>query len=451
MTNEYDVVVLGAGNAGMAAASAAQEAGLRTLIVEAREAGGVCPNRGCVPKKVLVAAAQALDAIARASSHQISVGTARLDWPSLVERKESFVDGVPAEFEASLERRGIDFLHGTARFVGRNAVAVDGTEYRADRFVVATGSSPRPLPIPGAEHLLSSDDLLELTELPESITFVGAGVIAFEFAHVLARAGTRVTLLEVADRVLPAIDADAARVIEDATRKLGVNIEAGVSIERVTATRDGTDIDYRTSKNSPRRISSTVSANGAGRVANLSRLDLHFAGITLDRGQVKRDDALRSIENPDVYFAGDALPGVPQLSPLASYEGRVVGHNLTQETPIAAEYGYQPAAIYTIPSVATVGLTEEAARERGLDFDAHVNDLRDWRSARTHAEETAWAKVLVERGSERILGAHLVGHGAEETIHTFALAIEKGMKASELRERVYAYPTFHADIKYLVG
>ena len=201
MLTDYDVLVLGAGNAGLAAAGAARAAEKRALVVEGRDVGGVCPLRGCVPKKVLVAAAQALDEIARAGTHEISVGPATLDWPRLIERKRTFVDGVPEEFEKSLVNRGIDLVRGQARFTGPREVEVCGRRYSGDKVVVATGSTPRPLPIPGAEHLITSDDLLELAALPDSMVFVGAGVIALEFAHVFARAGTRVTLLEVAPRV----------------------------------------------------------------------------------------------------------------------------------------------------------------------------------------------------------------------------------------------------------
>ncbi len=449
MPSDYDVLVLGAGNAGLAAAGAARAAGQRVGVVEGRDVGGVCPLRGCVPKKVLVAAAQALDAIARAEIHQISVGPAKLDWPRLIERERTFVDGVPEEFEKSLANRGIDLVRGRARFTGPNEIAVGGRRYTASRIVVATGSTPRPLPIPGAEHLITSDDILELSSLPESITFVGAGVIAFEFAHVLARAGTRVTLLEVAPRVLPTLDADATDWIAKLTRDLGVQIETSVTIDRIEKRSDGHEIHYRVDGHKAVASSQAV-ANGAGRVADLAGLDLVAAGITLDRGRIELDGYLRSVENPDVFFAGDAIPGRPQLSPLATYEGRVVGHNLTHHELQAAEYGFQPGAVYTVPALATVGLSEEEAAEAGLDFEVRTNDMREWRSARTYGETAAWAKVLLEKGSGRILGAHLVGHGAEETIHTFVLAIEKGIPASEIASRVYAYPTVHADLKFLV-
>lgn len=449
MTDRYDLIVLGAGNAGLAAAGVARAAGLRVLVVEGRDVGGVCPLRGCVPKKVLVAAAQSLDAISRASAHGIETAPARLDWGALVARERTFVEGVPQEFEASLDDRGIEIVHGVARFTGAHEVEVGPRRFSAGKIVVATGSVPRPLPVPGAEHLVTSDYLLEMPSLPERIVFVGAGVIAFEFAHVLSRAGSAVTLLEVAPRVLPALDADASEQVTVLTRELGVRIETGVILDRAEQRDDEVQVQYRVDG---RRATThaCLAVNGAGRIADLAGLGLSAAGITLEGGHIDIDPCLRSVENPDVYFAGDAIPGRPQLSPVATYEGRIVGHNLTHDEPRSPIYDHIPAAVYTVPALATVGLTEEEAVRRGLDFEARTNDMRAWRASRTYAESAAWSKVLVERSTGRILGAHLVGHGAEETIHSFALAIEKGMTADEIASRVYAYPTFHSDLKYLV-
>jgi len=448
-STDYDVIVLGAGNAGIAAASAARAAGQRVAIVEARDVGGVCPLRGCVPKKVFVAAAQALDQIERAGAHHIHVPAPRLDWRGLVARARGFVEGVPAELEKTLAERGIERIRGLARFVGPRSVEVAGSRLEAGRFVVATGSVPRSLPIPGAAHLLTSEDLLSLDALPESIAFVGAGVIALEFAHVLARAGTRVTLLEAAPRVLPGLDPDATSRLAALTRDLGVAIETGVRVERIERRSRGHGVRF-TVEGATRSLESEWVVNGAGRVPNLAALDLPAAGIACERGQVPLDPSLRSAENPAVSFAGDAVPGRPQLSPLATYEGRLVGTNLVRDDARPVANDRPPAVIHTVPALATVGLDERGARAAGLDFDVRESDMREWRSARTHAERDAWAKVLVERGSRRILGAALLGHGAEETIHAFATAIDEQLTADRMAERVYAYPTFHADLKYVV-
>ena len=458
--NHYEVVVLGAGNAGLAAAGAAKAAGRSVLIVESREVGGTCPLRGCVPKKVLVAAAEALDQISRAQAHHIKVGTPELDWPALIARERSFVTGVPEEFEASLAGRGIEVIKGKARFVGPCEVKVGAKTFQADDFVVATGSKPRPLPIRGFERALTSDDLLQLTDLPASMVFIGAGVIAFEFAHVFARAGVEVTLLEAAPRPLGGLDQDAVSQLVLATELLGIKVITGVRVERIDAASSKS-----VSAQAPRQevhfdhegrletLTTGAVVNGAGRVAHLAELNLEAASIRLDRGQVDLDAHLRSRDNPAIWFAGDNLAGAPQLSPVATYEGRIVGANLLAaegERLTSPDYSTIPSVVHTVPPLASVGLTESAAVSAALEFEVRANDMRSWRSARTFAEPHAWAKVLVEKQTGKILGAHLLGHGASETIHTFALAMQQGLTSSDLANNVYAYPTFHSDLKYLV-
>ena len=208
MSSEVDVIVLGSGNAGFAAIGAAHNAGKSAVMVESRDIGGTCPLRGCVPKKVLVAAAECLHQIALAPEHRISVGPATLDWKKLIARKQTFVDGVPDDFRKSLENRGIQVAEGPAKFTGPHEVAVNGQTFVGKKTVIATGSKPRPLPIPGFEHAITSDDILDLQEQPKSIVFIGAGVIGMEFTHVFARAGTKVTIIEVADRPLPALEGE---------------------------------------------------------------------------------------------------------------------------------------------------------------------------------------------------------------------------------------------------
>ena len=449
MTKTYDVVILGSGNAGMAVAGTVRAAGKSVAIVEGRDVGGTCPIRGCVPKKVLVAAAQVLHQIEQAPEHHITVEGARLDWPQLIARERSFVDGVASEFAASLASRGIELFEGAARFVGRNRVAVDGMTLQADKIVIATGSTPRPLAIAGAEHVITSDDILEMAALPDSLIFVGGGVIALEFAHVLARAGTKVTILEALPRILPRMDADAVKRLREESERIGIRILTDVAVQRIAVAGERLTVQFRRNGR-PETLTADRVANGTGRIPAVDGLDLDAAGIAHEGTRISVDACLRSTSNPDIFVAGDTLSGTAQLSALATYEGRIVGESIVSGEPRAPEYASVPANVFTVPALASVGLTEAEASAAGLSFAVKINDMADWRSSRTHAETVAYAKVLVEERSGRILGAHMVGHGAEEVIHLFAFAIKHAIAATQLAETVYAYPTFSSDIKYLV-
>jgi glutathione reductase (NADPH) len=451
METDHDVIVLGAGNAGIAAARVAREAGKSVLLVERRELGGTCPLRGCVPKKVLVAAAETLDAVARAPDHGIEIGSVRLDWPYLIERKRSLIANVSTELAATLEELGVRVLHGRARLIAAHDIEVDGSRYRAKKIVIGVGSVPRPLAIDGAEHLKSSDDVLELAELPRSIVFVGAGVIAMEFAHVLSRAGARVTLLEAEKQPLLNFDSDLVMALLAETRRLGVEVECGVSVSKIARRADnGFTIDAQIG-GKVRQLEADLVVNGTGRIADFSELGLEQAGVRFDGKRPKLDRYLRSESNPDLLFAGDAVPGTPQLSPLATYEGSIAAKNAIAEGELEVpDYDSVPAVVFTVPALARVGMMEADARNKGLDFEVKDNDLTGWRSGRTYAETAARSKVLLEQGSGRILGAHLLGHGAQETIHAFAFHIKHGLPASALGQLVMAYPTFHADLKHML-
>lgn len=449
MSSHFDVLVLGTGNAGMAAAGAARAAGKEVAMIEARDVGGTCPIRGCVPKKVLVAAAQVLDQIDRAPAHHIDVAKATLDWPKLIERKETFVAGVPEDFKHSLDSRGISLIEGRAKFTGPNEILVGDKTLTADKIVIATGSVPRALPIPGWEHTITSDEILVMAEQPDSIVFVGGGVIAMEFSHVLARAGVNVTILEALPRLLPRLDEDVVAALQAETQRLGVEIITGISVEAIESTGDDYTVYFEKDGKTLERTASLI-ANGTGRVADVDGLDLEAGCIAHDNGRIDVTDHLRSTSNPRVYVAGDALWSTAQLSPVATYEGRIVGQNVVEEDSAVPDYADFPSAVYTVPALASVGLTEAEATEKGLVFETKINDMTSWRSARTYAETAAFAKILVEEGTDKILGAHMLGHGAEEVIHLFSLAIKHGITAEELAGRVYAYPTFASDLKFLV-
>lgn len=414
-SKKYDVVILGGGNAGMGVTAPTRDAGLSVAMIEAWDLGGTCPNRGCTPKKVLVAAAHALHEIERASIHGISVGKPSLDWAVLVDREKEMIAGIPDSLGKLMANRGVEIIQGRASFVGPNAIRVEGQTLEAEHIVVATGSTPRPLAIPGAEHMITSDEVLSERTLPCEVVFIGGGVIALEFSHVYARAGAKVTILEVLPRMLPALDADAVEQVRLETEHIGVEAHTGVDVRRIEKRSGRLQVVFERGGREHTLQADRV-INGAGRVPNIGGLDLEAGQVEQERGQIVVDDYLRSTSNPAVYLCGDVLSTSPQLSPIATYEGRIVGRNIVEGARHMPDYASMPSCVYTVPALASVGITDTEAKERGLRVKVHTNDMRDWFSAFTYAETVAWAKVIVEEATDRILGAHMVGHAGEELI-----------------------------------
>jgi len=448
-TDSYDVLILGGGNAGFGVTVPTRKAGLKVALVEDRDLGGTCPNRGCTPKKVLVAAGHALHEIRQAHVHGIEVSKPCLDWSKLIDREKALIKGIPERLAGTLADRGVDVFRDSARFVGGNTVKVGDRVIQAKHIVIATGSRPRPLPITGAEFMITSDEVLSERQRPESALFVGGGVIALEFGHVYARAGTKVTILEVLPRLLPALDADAVEEIEAESEAIGIAVHTGVKVLRVERAGDKLRTVFEANGNE-HAIEAERVVNGAGRIANVDGLDLDKGKVKHDGFRIAVDDVLRSTSNPSVFVCGDALSGVPQLSPVATYEGHIVGDNIVEGPKHRPDYASLPSAVYTVPALASVGLTEAEAKEQGFNTNVSVNHMEDWFSARTYAETRAYAKIIVDADSDLILGAHMVGHGAEELINIFALAKANGITATAVRDFIFAYPSFASDIKHML-
>ena len=448
MAERYDIVILGGGNAGFGVSAVAHEAGKKIAFVEARDFGGTCPNRGCTPKKVLVAAAHALHEIEIAAAHGIEVGEPKLDWTKMIRREKDLIGFIPEAMENLARKRG-DVFKGSARFVARNAVEVDGTILEGENIVIATGSKPRPLPIPGAEHLITSDEVLAEESQPGEVVFIGGGVIAMEFSHVYARAGTKVTILEVMPRLLPRVEADAVAAIQTESERIGIGVKTGVEVREIKKINGKFSVVYDHDGDRHTLDADRV-VNGAGRIANVDSLDLEAGEVKHDDISVEVDAYLRSTSNPSVWVCGDSLVTSAQLSPVATYEGRIVGQNIVDGLSIEPDYSVIPSCVYTVPALSTVGLTEADARAQGLNVRASVNDMTGWFSGKTYAESVAWAKVLVDEDADRIVGAHMVGHQGEELIHLFALTMSQGIPASRLRENLFAFPTFSSDVKSLI-
>src|SRR5690348_527699 len=351
--DSFDVVILGGGNAGIGVTGPARRAGLSVAMIESRDLGGTCPNRGCTPKKILVAAGHALHEIERAGIHHIAVDRPKLDWAALIDREKAMIKDIPDNLARSMERRQVEVIRGEAVFAGPDSVRVGERLLKAKHIVIATGSKPRPLPIRGAELMITSEEVLTEREQPGSVIFVGGGVISLEFGHVYARASTDVTILEALPQLLPAMDADAVAHLQAESERIGISVRTNVSVKRIEPANGRLRVVF-THDGAEHTAEADRVVNGAGRIANVDSLDLAAANVEQANGRVTVDRYLRSTSNPQVHVCGDALPISPQLSPLATYEGDIVGRNIAEGPKHSPDYQGLPTSVYTVPALSAV-------------------------------------------------------------------------------------------------
>jgi glutathione reductase (NADPH) len=359
--------------------------------------------------------------------------------------KRTFTQPVPAAREKSFAELGLTAFHGRAQFQGPRTVRVNGDMVQARYFAIATGAAPAQLQISGEELLTTSDVFLDLDRLPERIVFVGGGYIAFEFAHIAARAGAAVTILHRGKRPLELFDPDLVARLVERTCALGIDVHLECPVEGVA--QEGSELRVQTPKGEFR---ADMAVHAAGRLPDLEDLNLSAAGVEFERRGVKVNEFLQSASNPAVYAAGDCAASGPPLTPVAGYEGGLVARNLLEGNRHRPDYTGVASVVYSIPPLATVGLQEEAARRQGLRFRVHAGDSSGWYTSRRVADPVSGFKVLVEEGTDRILGAHILGQQADEVINLFALAIRGGLKASVLRETLFSYPTHSSDVVYML-
>ena len=446
MTNTtYDLIVIGTGSAASAVASTCRKAGWTVAVIDHQPFGGTCALRGCDPKKILVAAAEAVDAVQRMNAQGIITREATIDWPALQRFKRAYTDPIPEHSEQGYAAQGIDTLQGLARFNGRSSVSVEGRTLTARYIVIATGAEPVKLPIDGFEHLATSTDFLSLERLPQRLVLVGGGFVGFEFAHIAARAGAQVTLINRGRHPLSGFDPDLVALLVERTRALGVDVRLGHTVKSIHTSGGGVTVETG-GPDGPARFEAGLAIHSGGRAPALEALDLDAAGIDHAKGRLRLDDQFRSVSNPAVYAAGDAAGGPLPLTPVAAREGRFVASQLLGTPAAPVDYSTIPSVVFTIPPLARVGLLEAEAREKNLAFSVKHESVPDWYTARRLNESTYAYKLLVEHHTGRILGAHLIGPDAAEVINLFALAMRHGLTADALRHTPFCYPTAASDI-----
>jgi glutathione reductase (NADPH) len=447
-SSPYDLLVLGTGTAASTVAHAVRAAGRRVGVIDFRPYGGTCALRGCDPKKVLVGAASAV-AHARRMHGKGVAGSHGIDWPELMAFKRTFTDPVPEQREQKYAEKGIDTWKGKARFVGPTTVEVDGTRLEARRILIATGADPVELRIAGEEHLTTSEEFLSMDELPRRIAIVGGGYIAAEFSGIAAVAGAEVTVFQRGDRMLEPFDPDLVGWLMEAFEAHGIDVRTKTSVGGIERKGNGYVVSV-SSNGQQETLETDLVLHAAGRVPALEALDLDAAGVKTSKGRLCLNEFLQSTSNAAVYAAGDAAQAGPPLTPVAGHDAKVAAANLLEGNHAKPDYRGVPSVAFSIPPIATVGMSVEDAQAQGKRFRVNSSKASGWYTARQQAQPVYGFKVLVEEESDRILGAHLLGPHADEAINLFALAIRHDLKADDLKATMFGYPTGASDIAYML-
>lgn len=445
-TEKYGLIVIGAGMAGIAAATKCASQGWRVAIVDSLPYGGTCALRGCDPKKILRRGAEILDAAHLMGDKGIDEGDLSVNWAQLMKHKHGFTDGVPTSMEDDLKAHGVQTLHGTAVFTGPTEVEVSGVGYHAPKILIATGATPAPLDFHSHEHVIDSTAFLNLEDLPPRVLFVGGGFVSFEFAHIAARAGSRPIIIDRGSRPLKSFDPDLVDLLIQRGTQAGVDVQSGTSITGMEAVPAGYQVHLE-QQGVATMIEVDLVVHGAGRVPDLSRLDLEAGGVAYGPRGIDVTADLQSITNSAVYAAGDAADtqGMP-LTPVAVMEAKVAASNILKSGDAVPDYGATPTAVFTIPELARVGALEDEARSRGMDIDVRYTDTSRWFSQYRVGETAGAVKILVDRSGDLIVGAHLFGHGYAELVNTISLAMKYELTAREVKSSPAIYPSIGSDL-----
>jgi glutathione reductase (NADPH) len=446
---EYDLIVLGTGDAGQAVALAAAKEKWKVAIIEKKAIGGTCALWGCVPKKVLISGEELANFSQRMAAAGLSSKTTP-DWSELMAFKHRLTRSFSHDSRSRLQKHGIDIYEGAASFVGAAAIRVGGVLLQSAYIHIATGACPRPLGIPGEEFMTTSAEFLYLEELPQRLVFIGGGYISFEFAHLAARYGRNVTILHRSAEVLKKFDPDLVALLVNATKLLGITVATHQAPVRIEKKKDellaivhagGEEKEYH----------ADMVVHGAGRVPDIADLNLEAAGIETSQDGVVVNEYLQSVSNPRVYAAGDVAAGGLPLTPVAMAEGKVAADNLIYGLKRRrADYRVVPKVVFTLPKLASVGLQESEVNGRGLQYDVKFRETADWLHNLRINEPFGGFKIILDGSTGRILGAHLLDSHADDLINLFALAMQHNLTAADIKQVLYAYPTASSSVQYMV-
>lgn len=445
---DYDLLIIGSGGAAFSAAIKAVEKGAKVAMVERGIIGGTCVNIGCVPSKTLLRAGEINHLAANHPFAGLKTQAGPVDMAALTQQKDELVEGMRQQKYIDLiEEYGFDLIRGEAAFVDGQTVEVNGQTYTAGKFLVSTGAAPSVPAIPGLKDVdfLTSTTALELTKLPKKLAIIGSGYIAMELGQLFNNLGSEVTLMQRSGRLLKEYDPEISEVVNEALTRQGMNFILGVTYKKVEQTGETKKI-FLEVNGEEQIIEADEVLIAAGRSPNTESLNLEAAGVkTGERGEVAVNDYLQT-SNPNIYAAGDVTLG-PQFVYVAAYEGGIVVENALGSTTKKVDLRFVPGVTFTHPAIATVGLTEQQAKDRGIDVKTSVLPLENVPRALVNHETIGVFKLVVDNHSQKVIGAHVVAENAGDVIYAATLAVQFGLTADDLKNSMAPYLTMAEGLK----
>ena len=438
MTYDFDLFVIGAGSGGVRAARFSAGYGARVAVAESRYLGGTCVNVGCVPKKLLVYGAQFADEFEHAEGFGWTPGQASFSWPTLIANKNREIERLNGIYRKLLVGSGVTLLEGHARLLDEHSVEVGGKTYSAERILIATGGWPHIPDIPGHEHAINSNQAFFLDELPRRVVVVGGGYIAVEFASIFNGLGAQTSLLYRGELFLRGFDNSLRTHLHEELGKRGLDVQFNTDIARIDKQADGS---LQATLKDGRTLEADCIFYATGRRPMLDNLGLENTGVTLDdKGYIEVDDEYQT-KAPSILAIGDVI-GRVQLTPVALAEGMAVARRLFKPDEYReVDYRMIPTAVFSLPNIGTVGLSEEQAREAGHQVKIYESRFRPMKLTLTESDERTLMKLVVDADTDRVLGCHMVGPDAGEIVQGLAIALKAGATKQVFDETIGVHPS----------
>ena len=438
---DFDMVTIGAGSGGVASSRRAASYGARVAICEDSRVGGTCVIRGCVPKKLLVYGSHFREEFEDAAGFGWTVPEPRLDWAALIAAKNREIDRLNAVYIRMLRDAGVQLIEGRGKIVDPHTVEIGDRSYTARHILVAVGARPLVPEIHGIEHGITSDEALELTELPRRIVIIGGGYIGVEFAGIFNAAGVVVTMCIRGDTVLRGFDEDIRSTLSNEMRKKGIDIRSETIVEDIEKRADALSVMTRAGE----MIDADVVLAATGRVPNTRHLGLEAAGVAVDKDGAVEVDEMSRTAVPSIFAVGDCTNRL-NLTPVAIAEGRAVAETLFNNRPTAIKHTGVPSAVFSQPPAASVGLSEIEARIEYKGIDVYVTNFRPMKHTLSGRDERVMMKLIVDRASERVIGCHIMGMDAAEIIQGVAIAMKCGATKTQFDMTVGLHPTLAEEL-----